>query len=410
MTRPFCAFVKRQQRTVVHANTFPRLPAALDLVRQTQSLGGRTACDSAGSPVMKQLICGNDWRPMTSTAELIHKYIAILRCRTWGAWPEWSRCVLPAYEEPLALPDRRRLLLSIHVATYAKRDRPETRPARPLEKAGPIMWRGRMETGYWMGMHFLKAPEDELSLSLNYEQPYEGEIDIQLHIGLTHSASTEDLTRIASPICISVLALINLSAGEFLVPVAPLQVRALGDHASQASDAVVMAVRQRPQIPMDSVKETIDRFVRLRSGLDGNAAQALSVAARRYVASQTETDPIDRYCDLWECCEFATLSVQAKGGKVGRIAEALVSHWNQTSNRPHLRKADVERALEIKRLYDIRERIVHEAFDAPDEVAERTHLLEDVAAELLRHRLSLPFSSKGRVFELLSSVVANKPR
>jgi hypothetical protein len=286
---------------------------------------------------------------------------------------------------------------------------PRPDPLGPLEKDGPIVWRGRMETGYWMGMHYLKAPEDELPLSLHYEEPYEGEIDLQLHIGLTHWASTEDLARVASPLCISVLALINLSAGEFLVPVAPLQVRALGDHGSQFSDAVVIAVRQRPQILMDSVKEAIDRFVRTRAGLDRAAAQALSVAARRYVTSQTETDPIDRYCDLWECCEFATLSVKAKGGKVGRVAQALTSHWNQTSHRSRLRKADVERLLEIKRLYDTRGRIVHEALDAPAELAERTHLLEDVAAELLRHRLGVPFSSKGRAFDRLSSVAPNKP-
>jgi len=346
---------------------------------------------------------------MISTAAFTHKYVAILRCRTWGAWPEWSRCVLPAYEEPLALPDGRKLLLSIHVATYAKRDRPEATPAKPLEKAGPIVWRGRMETGYWMGMHYLKAPQDELPLSLHYEEPYEGEVDIQLHIGLAQSASPEDLACVASPICVSALALINLSAREFLVPVAPLQVRVLADHGSQLSDAVVIAVRQRPAIVMESVKEAIDRFVGIRAGLDRDAAQAVSVAARRYVTSQTETDPIDRYCDLWECCEFATLFVKARGGKVGRVAEALTSHWNQTSHRSHLRKADVERVLEIKHLYDIRGRIVHEALDAPDELAARTDLLEDVAAELLRHRLGVPFSSNGRVFDRLSSLAPNKP-
>lgn len=347
---------------------------------------------------------------MTSTEEFTHKYVAILRCRTWGVWPEWSQCVLSAYEEPLALPDGRRLVLSIHVATYANRDRPEATPARPLEKAGPIVWRGRMDTGYWMGLHYLKAPEDQLPLSLHYEEPYEGEIDIQLHIGLAHSASPEELAGVASPICMSVLALINLSAGEFLVPVAPLQVRALADHGSQLSAAVVIAVRRRPEIGMDSVKEAIDRFVRIRAGLDRDSAQAVSVAARRYATSQTETDPIDRYCDLWECCEFATRSVEARGDKVGKVAEALTSHWNQTSHRSQLRKADVERVLEIKQLYKIRCRIVHEALDAPDELAARTDLLEDVAAKLLRHRFGVPFSSKGRVFDRLSSLAPNTPR
>jgi hypothetical protein len=266
-----------------------------------------------------------------------------------------------------------------------------------------------METGYWMGMHYLKAPEDELPFSLHYEEPYEGEIDIQLHIGLMQSASLEDLARVATPICISVLALINLTAGEFLVPVAPLQVRALADRGSQFSGAFTIAVRKRPEIVIDSVKEALDRFARIRSGLDRDSAQAVSVAARRYVTSQTETDPIDRYCDLWECCEFATLFVKAKGSKVGRVAEALTSHWNQTSQRSQLRKADVERVLEIKHLYDIRGRIVHEVLDAPDDLAARTDLLEDVAAELLRHRLGVPFSSTGRVFDRLLSLSPNKP-
>jgi len=155
---------------------------------------------------------------------------------------------------------------------------------------------------------------------------------------------------------------------------------------------------------MESVKEAIDRFVRIRVGLDREAEHAISVAARRYITSQTETDPIDRYCDLWECCEFATLFVKARGGKVGRVAEALTSHWNRSLHRSQRRKADVERVLEIKQLYDVRGRIVHEALDAPDELAARIDLLEDVAAELLRHRLGVPFSSEGRVFDRLWSL------
>ena len=129
-----------------------------------------------------------------------------------------------------------------------------------------------------------------------------------------------------------------------------------------------------------------------------------SVAARRYVTSQTETDPIDKYCDLWESCECATFFQKAKGGKVGRVAEALTSHWNQTSHRAPLRKSDVERVLEIKQLYEIRGRIVHEALDSPEDLSERIAMLEAVAAELLRYRLGVRFSEKGPVFERLSAL------
>ena len=342
---------------------------------------------------------------MDPSEEFSHKYVAILRCRTWGTWPEWSRCFLPAYQEPLPLPDGRRILLSIHLATYAKRERPENGPPKPLDKtAGPIVWRGHMETGYWMGTQYLKAPKDELLLGLEYEPPYEGEVDIQLHIGLKEPVNLHDLARVASPISISVLALMNVSVGDFLVPVAPLQVSALGDGGSQIENSVIIAVRQRPQVAMDTAKAVIEGFVRTRARMSRDEAHAVSVAARRYVTSQTETDPIDKYCDLWESCEFATFFQKAKGDKVGRVAEALTSHWNQASHRAPLRKSDVERVLEIKQLYEIRGRIVHEALDSPEDLCERIAMLEAVAAELLRYHLGVPFSETGPVFERLSAL------
>ena len=266
-----------------------------------------------------------------------------------------------------------------------------------------------MDAGYWMGMEVLKAPEDELPMSFHFEEPYEGEIDIQLHMGLSQPVSLENIEHVASPICITVLTLINLAADEFLVPVAPLQVRSLGENGSAFRNTITMAVRRRPEIVMDMVKAATDRFVCIRAGLGRDEAQAISVAARRYVTSLTETDPIDKYCDLWESCEFATLFVKAKGGKVGRVAEALTSHWNRTSQRPELQKARVERLLEIKQLYEIRGEIVHQALDAPERLAERTHLLEAIAAELLRNCLGLPSSTSGPVFERLSSVTPNEP-
>src|SRR3989442_10412943 len=126
---------------------------------------------------------------MTLTEEFTHKYVAILRCRTWGEWPEWNRFFLPAYEEPLPLPDGRRLLLSIHIATYAKRDRPEATPAKPLEKTSPILWRGRMVIAYWQGKHYLQDPVDELTAVDRYYEAYKGEDDNHLHDRLADPAS-----------------------------------------------------------------------------------------------------------------------------------------------------------------------------------------------------------------------------
>jgi hypothetical protein len=86
---------------------------------------------------------------------------------------------------------------------------------------------------------------------------------------------------------------------------------------------------------------------------------------------------------------------RAKGGKVGRIAQALTSHLANSGNP--IAKARVENALDIKGLYEARGRIVHQAIDAPDEFERKTRLLESIAAELLRYRFKLPFSEDGRL-------------
>src|SRR2546426_10694844 len=94
---------------------------------------------------------------MTLTEEFTHKYVAILRCRTWGEWPEWNRFFLPAYEEPLPLPDGRRLLLSIHVATYAKRDRPEATPCQAPGEGGADGGPRPNGAGLWDGKPVLEG-------------------------------------------------------------------------------------------------------------------------------------------------------------------------------------------------------------------------------------------------------------
>jgi hypothetical protein len=337
--------------------------------------------------------------------EIKHKYIAILRCRTWCDWPEWSRFISRAYQEPLNIPHDDGLFLSAHIVTYARRQRPEAEPARSLQSdAGPIVWRGQMEAGYWLGLHFVKAPEDKLMVALHYEPPYEGEIDIQLHMGLVSVPSMEELTQLASRICTSILAFINLALGELAVPVAPVQVRELRENGAQFASSIIMAVRDRPPVTPELAQHTADRFVEARSGMSEHEAHALSIAARRYLTSLTETDPVDKYCDLWESCEFSTMYTRAKGGKVGRIAEALGAHLKRSG--VNVAKADVERTLQLKTLYETRGSIVHEAMESPQEFTKKTKLLEAVASELLRYCFGLPCLRQGPIPEKFPSAFA----
>jgi hypothetical protein len=332
--------------------------------------------------------------------EFKHMYIAILRCRTWCDWPASSRFISRAYDEPISLPNGDRVCLSVHIATYAQRPRPETSPARPLAAtAGPIVWRGHLETGYALGFQIVKAPEDSIPITLNHEPPYEGDIDIQLHIGSPTPLPTDQLAQLASQVCTSMLAFINLAFGDLATPVAPVQLRELRDDGSQFANSLILAVRERRPVTSELATDAVHGFAQKRVALSPREARALDVAARRYLTSLTETDPVDKYCDLWESCEFGTMFERAKGGKVASIAQALAAHL--MSSGFAIAKARLERSLEIKALYEARGRIVHEAIDSPHEFQEKTRLLEAIASELLRYRFGLPCNVKGPIADRL---------
>jgi len=306
------------------------------------------------------------------------------------------------------LPNGDPVFLSIHIATYASRKRPEIQPAQPLaENSGPIVWRGKMEAGYWLGVQYIKAPEDEVPITFHYEPPYEGEIDIQLHMGLLSSPPIDDLTQLASEISTSILAYVNLSLGELATPVAPIQLRELKEGRFHFESGVVVAVRERRNITDDIARNAIHHFTAIRAVLSPFEARALGVATRRYLSSITETDDVDRYCDLWESCEFSTMFEKAKGGKVGKIARALTSHLNDSG--VVISKAQLKRELRIKELYQTRGDVVHNAIDTPKDFREKTSLLEAITSELLRYRFGLPCLMRGRIAEILVSCFHGTP-
>ncbi|MHB8870279.1 MAG: hypothetical protein ACYC6T_18355 [Thermoleophilia bacterium] len=258
-----------------------------------------------------------------------------------------------------------------------------------------------------MGTEFVKAPEDRLPVILEHEPPYEGDLDIQLHIGLDQPVELQDLALVASPICTSVLVHLNAALGELLIPAAPLQVRMLEEAGrSSFADSMTMCVRERPLVTLEAVEELLVPFIEKRRDMTKEEAAASSAAARRFMTATIETDPMDKYCDLWESCEFAVRFERAKGGIVGCIAKATATHWNGTSGQRRLEKAQVERQLGIKRLYQTRGQIVHEALDNAEGLYDRMAMLESIATELLRYRFGMPFSTNGKAFEALSAIGA----
>lgn len=318
-----------------------------------------------------------------------YKYISILRCRTWCIWPEYSRTVSKGMRVPIGSGDNDFINLSIHLVSYCLRPRPENQPAKVSSKNGPLIWHGNMNSGFWAGQLFIKAPEDNVKVEMVHEYPREGEVDIQLHIETTLNHSTDKIKDIVENISFSVLTYLNITAGELLIPVAPIQIRKLEENKSEFNNLVEIFIKERKTYSVEFLQDVIEKFIIIRDRMPREDTASLDAAMRRYLDSITETSKIDKYCDLWEACEFGTIGLKGKGGKVGKLAQALSNHMVKTN--PIFTKRSLENKLKIKELYKTRGAIVHNAIQNPQKLQERTKLLSEIALEIIRFRLDVPY-------------------
>jgi hypothetical protein len=88
-----------------------------------------------------------------------------------------------------------------------------------------LLWRGVIPVGYQVGSRILKAPEDELPISLEYTHVYQGEVDITATTETVEGINVDELNRFISPLLLGYLTFLNLCYGEFLVPTAPTTTR-----------------------------------------------------------------------------------------------------------------------------------------------------------------------------------------
>lgn len=341
-----------------------------------------------------------------------NQYVSILRCRTWCNWPEQIRVISKAFLASRETEEYENIYLSIHLVSYEQRPRPEILPAKPSKQPNsPILWRGKMGTGYWVGQYLLKAPEDVIKIEFEYQHAFQGEIDIQLHIGSQDEVSRNKLREIATSVSFSVLSYLNVRLKEFLVPVAPIQVSEVDEAGRHSENPATVRVRERNVFDYKILQAKLDEYVQQRSQMSEEESKALDVATRRYLNSLVEEDVIDKYCDLWEACEFATLDIKSSGEKVGRIARALAIHMlnlpieigqNTKSDKDTKKlKAKLENDLKLRKLYGVRNDIVHNAIENPEELQQYSEILENITYELIRFRLCIPYRGNKIIEETL---------
>ena len=172
--------------------------------------------------------------PPEILARFPNRYISILRCSTWCNWPKNEHWISPAIQTRMGCQNNEddTILYSLIICSYEPRPRPEICP--PEETVlGPIVWDGKLNSGYIVGNTFFKTPEDTIPVSCKHTHPFQGEIDIQLHIAGQKLLSDDDLLRFASPISFSILSYINMVNGDTLIPTAPLHISSINEQGQR---------------------------------------------------------------------------------------------------------------------------------------------------------------------------------
>jgi hypothetical protein len=276
--------------------------------------------------------------------------------------------------------------ICIEIRTHEARIRPENEAAVELTGKSRLLYAGIPSTGYPVGSRVLKAPEDTLSLSIQYQYAKQGDIDLSIESEVAEPVGVNALTRSLAPLLHGLQAYIHLATGDWLVAETPPQTAAAVGHGQRRFETEMrLAVQNRPCHNPEEVGHAMTCFAQARLQMESEEGRALDVALKRYLDGQIELDPIDQFCDYWEGCEFVTRHIRAKGNVVSRIATGLALHSEHSKPR-------LETALGLRELYEVRKDLVHNAVERAESLEQAIQRLADICRELIRWRLGLDYT------------------
>jgi hypothetical protein len=157
--------------------------------------------------------------------------------------------------------------------------------------------------------------------------------------------------------------------------------------------------KDRERASVGLLTKAFDGFCSLIEAMRLEDLRGLAVAARRLNSAMLEDDIIDKYCDLWECCEFlAPAGKKVNNIKLPKAKDAAISQL--FSSYAKLRKA--QRLTEcVHKTYMVRNDLVHNAIENPGLVDKYLRVLHEVASHLFRCRVGLPFAITPELAPLL---------
>jgi hypothetical protein len=334
-----------------------------------------------------------------------HKYLLIQRCKPYGVWPknflyQDDHRVL----EIVAQGETYKLTLRLGVKTYD-----DTMFANGTDSERPRVGRmvidDRHRSGFWVGNMALHAPDEKTNMIVNFRNVEPGEIDFFVGVGCSKEVPMDALERALPPLIVTFMVSLATRLGDIIVTTAPPQLSKVMDCSqSKMESRFNVYVRNRPTLAPETIEATFPAFFDIVTKMSAENSRRVAVAMRRYQSSMSETDPVDRFCDLWETCEFlaecAKSAHRDAGRKIGghidfTIAFVVASNMGRNRNDVH--------AKAIKKLYDIRGDLVHNAVEDPEGILGMVHVMEDVAVQMIRYTFSMGQGSAPHLEKMLAT-------
>jgi hypothetical protein len=359
----------------------------------------------------------------TATAEerqtVSATHLAVLRCQTWHVWPESTVVEAPPFT--LDLGSGIQVPAKLAVVAYLGRTEPAIY-AQEKTTVGPLMWTGAIPNLYTVLNQILKAPEDAIQMAIETRNTCRGEVDLSMafaHAGELSNAAVEAVRCTL----FALMSLLNLRLGDFLTPVAPVQIRKLGPTDSQFASNVLLAVRSRRQLASGELEATLKALTEVLSRSPD--AEKLRTALELYGSHFFERQARTRFLLLVIALE--TLAIPTQKHNVAlqlldRWNDELVDAMNQYSNTSaefasleglsreivHRRENSIRSQIRMLfrslarangedptslerralRVYDARSALVHDGFLLPQALDQSEREARELIEELFRLLLS----------------------
>ncbi len=281
--------------------------------------------------------------------EYRYRYVSILRCRTWHVWPEHVNVMSNAIALPVNLGKEIFLEGSIHLVSYEKRTRAKVYPSRaPRERNGPIIWRGQYKSGHIFGESIVQATQESMCYKIHYEPAYKGEVDIQFHFATQEDVPVEELQESALSVSLAAMAFVNLSIGDLLTPVAPIQVMEIVDkHKLQSDTRLKIWAWPRSHLDELALQGVVDQYSRVFSNEVSESQRAkLRIALNLYASHFFERSASLRFLTL-----VMALEALATPTRRSQLVIGLFDQWERQVNDTKLgMQPDSEEAQELEAL------------------------------------------------------------